>query len=177
MAGMRIYLAATLPLLALAKVSGQVTDGPSTAYAVTPRLREWYFEGDLDELEHAALGAAGRASLVLLAADPHARRRRVVLAADVPDGWVRPVMDGGRQTTAQVTVAEPVPWSVLASVQVDGPEAEQLVADAAAAALAAAEGDEEAQFAVDSAEDESLLWYAVQEADDLLAAVGQGTDS
>jgi hypothetical protein len=173
MVAMRIYVASTLPLLAAAKASGLVSDRPTTAYAVTPRLREWYFEGDLEELEYAAMGAAARASLALLVADPAARRRRVVLAADVPEEWIRPIMDGGRQTTAQVSVSEPVPWSTLASVQVDGQGAERLIADAADAAAAAADGDEDAQFAVDSAEDESLLWYAVQEVDDLLAAAAE----
>ena len=168
MADMRIYVAATLPLLSRARASGQVTDGPTTAYAVTPGLREWYVAGDLDELEYAAMGAAARASLGLLAEDPQAPRRRVVLTADVADGGVRPVLDGGRATIGQVTVAEPVPWSALASLHIDGREAEPVVGDAANAVQAASDGDEDAQFAVDSAEDESLLWYAVQEADDLL---------
>ena len=74
MAAMRIYVAATLPLLARARTSGQVTDGPSTAYAVTPRLREWYFEGDLEELEYAALSAAGAG--LARAAGRRSRRRR-----------------------------------------------------------------------------------------------------
>ena len=34
-----------------------------TAYAVTPALREWYAEGDAEELEYAALQEAARASL------------------------------------------------------------------------------------------------------------------
>ncbi|BEP14709.1 hypothetical protein acdb102_30200 [Acidothermaceae bacterium B102] len=168
MAAMRIYVAATLPYLSRARSSGLVTEGPTIAYAVTPGLREWYAEGDLDELEYAAMGAAAKASLSLLADDPSAPRRRVVLAADVAENGVRPVLDGGRATLAQVSVAEPVPWSALASLHVDGYEAEPVVGEAANAVQGAADGDEDAQFAVDSAEDESLLWYAVQEADDLL---------
>src|SRR5438105_12760646 len=148
MAAMRIYVAATLPLLARAKASGLVTDGPTTSYAVTPRLREWYFEGDLEELEYAALSAAARASLTLLAADPEALRRRVVLAADVPEAWVRPVLEGDRRTTAQVSVSQPVPWSSLASLHVDGHEAEALIAAAADAEASAAGGNLDAQFAV-----------------------------
>jgi hypothetical protein len=171
---MRIYLAATLPLLTLARDRRQVTDGPTTACAVTPALREWYIEGDLEELEYAAMAAAARASLTLLAADPDARRRRVVLAVDVPEAWVRPVHEDGRAALAMVSVTEPVPWSCLASVHVDGYEAEPLVGAAADAVLAAADGDEDAQFVLDSAEDESLLWYAVQEADDLLSAAAGG---
>ena len=170
MAAMRIYVAATLPLLSQARLSGHVTDGPAIAFAVTPGLRESYAEADLDELEYAAMGAAARASLWLLAADAGAARRRVVLAADVAEGAARPVLDGGRATLARVSVAEPVPWSALASLHVDGSEAEPVVRNAANAVQAASDGDEDAQFTVDSAEDESLLWYAVQEADDLLQA-------
>jgi hypothetical protein len=166
MGGMRIYLASTLPLLARARAERQLTDGPAIGFAVTPALREWYAEGDLEELEYAALTAAARESLGLLAADPSALRRRVVLAADVPDGAVAQRQDSQR---ARLSVLHPVPWSALAAVHVDGFEAEPAVAAAADAVHAAAEGDEDAQFTVDSAEDESLLWYAAQEADDLLA--------
>lgn len=172
---MRVYLASTLPLLARAKAARALTDGACTAYAVTPTLREWYADGDLEELEYAALSAAARASLALLSQDASALRRRVVLAADVPDAWVRPVPDVGRDDRARVSVAEPVPWSALASIHVDGYEAEPAVGAAAEAVRAAAEGDEDAQFVVDGAEDESLLWYAVQEADDLLAGPGPAT--
>src|SRR5476649_2341077 len=90
MGGMRIYLASTLPLLARARAQRQLTDGPAIAFAVTPALREWYAEGDLEELEYAALSAAARESLALLAADPSALRRRVVLALDLPDAAVAP---------------------------------------------------------------------------------------
>ncbi|MDX6201787.1 MAG: hypothetical protein QOF82_2144 [Frankiales bacterium] len=168
---MRIYLPATLPLLAKAKAELALTDGPTVGFAVTPALREWYVGGDLEELEYAAMTAAARASLALLAADPSALRRRVVLAADVPDAMVRALPDGPRE---QLSILAPLPWSALASVHVDGFEAEPAVAAAADAVQAAAAGDEDAQFVVDGAEDESLLWYAAQEADDLLAGA-EGT--
>ena len=45
-----------------------------TVYAVTPSLREWYHDADLDELEHAAQVAASIGSLELLAARPIERR-------------------------------------------------------------------------------------------------------
>jgi hypothetical protein len=171
---MRVYLASTLPLLARAKAARALTDSAATAYAVTPTLREWYAEGDLEELEYAAMAAAARASLALLGDDPVAARRRVVLAADVPEGWVRQAPDAGWEERAQVAVAEAVPWSALASIHVDAYEAEPAVEVAALAVRAAAQGDPDAQFVVDGAEDESLLWYAVQEADDLLAGSGAG---
>lgn len=168
---MRIYVAATLPLLARARESGLVASGGSVVFAVTPALREWYVEGDLEELEYAAMAAAARESLTLVAADPQARARRVVLAADVSEAWLRPFDDAlgmGRGELAKASLTESVPWKSLAAVHVDGYEAEAAVAAAVAALPNAVNGDEDAQFVVDSAEDESLLWYAVQEADDLL---------
>src|SRR4051812_20003621 len=168
---MRIYVAATLPLLARARDQGQVTEPAAGAFSVTPALREWYAEGDLDELEYAAMAAAARESLSLLAADGAAPRRRVVLAADVPDAGVPPSPAAGR---ACVSLLQPVPWSSLASIHVDGYEAEPVVAAAADAAKSARDGNQDAQFVVDNAEDESLLWYAVQEADDLLAGLAGG---
>ena len=78
---MRVYLSATMPLLARLSKDGELllTDG----FAVTESLRAWYAEGDEEELEYAALTAAARASLRLLAADPDTQRRRVVVAVNV----------------------------------------------------------------------------------------------
>ena len=64
---MRVYLPATLPALAELHKTGLIAPAPLTAYAVTPALREWYIEGDSEELEYAALTDAARASLRLLA--------------------------------------------------------------------------------------------------------------
>ncbi|MEU1098006.1 hypothetical protein ABZ389_32905, partial [Streptomyces sp. NPDC005877] len=83
---MRVYLPLTLPGLATAHAAGELGPGPLTAYAVTPGLREWYVSDDIEELEYAALSRAAAASLRLLAVDPGAPRRRVVVAVDVPDG-------------------------------------------------------------------------------------------
>ena len=133
---------------------------------MTPALREWYVEGDLEELEYAALTPpAARRSPAR--GRPDAPPRRVVLAVDVPEASATTGRGGGRRHGPGLRL-QPVPWSALASVHVDGYEAERLVADAASAVQCGGSGDEDAQFTVDSAEDESLLWYAVQEADDLL---------
>ncbi|WP_428837947.1 DUF6912 family protein, partial [Streptomyces thermocarboxydus] len=96
---MRVYVPLTLPGLAEAHRTGQLGDGPFTAYAVTPALREWYVSDDLEELEYAALGRAALASLRLLAADPAAPRRRVVVAVDVADGAGRPARHGRARRT------------------------------------------------------------------------------
>jgi hypothetical protein len=138
---------------------------PLTAFAVTPELREWYVDNDTDELEYAAMLQAARGSLRLLDEDSEAPRRRVVLTADVPDAAVavRPDLD-----RAAVRVATAVPVRLVASVHVDGPDAEPAVAAAADAMLEADLGNEEAQFLVDEAEGHELLWYASQEIAPLL---------
>ena len=72
---MRVYLATTMSGLAKLLADGSVE--VLVACAVTPALREWYVEGDAEELEYAALTNAARASLHQLAADPAACARRI----------------------------------------------------------------------------------------------------
>jgi hypothetical protein len=160
----RVYFPATLPLAREALRRGEVGPVPLVGYAVTPALREWYATGDLEELEYAAMSEAATASLRLLADDPTAPRRRVVLAADVPDGEVhqRP---GER---AAVSLAAPVPLSTVVSAHVDDAAAEPAVGAAAEAVPAADLGDDDARFTVDEAAGHELLWYAVQELSALL---------
>src|ERR1700694_4304878 len=85
---MRVYIPATSDLLRSLLDHGALSSQPLTAFAVTPGLREWYVDEDIEELEYAASSEAARASLRLLSADEHAARRRVVLAADVDDSLV-----------------------------------------------------------------------------------------
>ena len=157
---MRIYLPATLPRLAAALDAGHFE--LDVAYAVTPALREWYIEGDIDELEYAAAAAAARASLHLLADASSAdlSARRVVVAADVPDAAARPAPDLGR---AAVRLGAPVQMSQVVSAHVDEANARDDVRRAVAALEAAEAGDEDARFVVDSVEDHELAWYAAQE--------------
>jgi uncharacterized UPF0146 family protein len=156
----RVYLPATLPLVGALLTKGEHGPAPVTAFALTPALREWYVEGDAEELEYAATMAAARASLRLLDLDPSAPRRRVVLAADVPDATVTPAPDLER---AVVRLATAVPLDAVAAALVDDRSAEHDVRAAAEAILAADLGDENAQFVVDGAEDHDLLWYGAQE--------------
>jgi hypothetical protein len=162
---MRVYLPATSTGLRRLVDEGSLGEPPMTAFAVTPALREWYVEGDADELEYAALREAALASLRLLDADPDAWRRRVVVAADVPDAQltVRDDLDRG---VVHVTAA--VAARQVAAVHVDDPEASEVVAAAAAAVTAADLGQQSAQEAVDDAEGFELSWYASQELPDLL---------
>jgi hypothetical protein len=162
---MRVYLPCTLSLLASASRHGGVGPAPLAAHAVTPALREWYAHGDAEELEFSALLHAAEDSLRLLAGDPAAARRRVVLAADVPDADVR--ADSGEVPSA-VRLAGEVPLARVVSVHVDEADAADDVAAAVGALSAADAGDEDARFTVDSAEGHDLLWYDVSEVDDLV---------
>ena len=168
---MRVFLPSTLPALAEALRAGQVGSGadPATGadpgqqpgYAVTPALREAYASGDDEELEYAALTEAGRASLRMLAADPAAPPRRVVLAAEIPADQVK--LDARTREPARVLVTAAISVDTLASAHVDDTVAAHDVRAAAEALDAADAGDEDARFAVDGAEGHELGWYATQE--------------
>ena len=166
---MRVYVPLTLPGLAEAYKTGDLGTG-LVAYAVTPALREWYLSDDIEELEYAALNRAAMASLRLLAADPGARRRRVVVAVDVPDKAAVADPDRGLDPSAlgEVRVSGGVRLAKAAAVHVDADDAETDVAAAAEALRAADGGDDDAQFVVDGAEDHELLWYATQEIPNLV---------
>jgi hypothetical protein len=161
----RVYLPATTTVLRTLVDEGRLA-GPHTAFAVTPQLREFYERSDpradTEELEYAALLTAARASLRLLDVDPTAVRRRVVLAADVPEGEVTP-MDDPHVERGAVRVAADVPMQDVASAHIDGSEAEDDVRAAVNVVLEADLGSEDAQFVVDQAEGHELAWYATQE--------------
>jgi len=158
---MRVYLPMTLAELGSALVAGQVGPAPVVGFAVTPALREWYATGDLEELEYVAMMQAARASLRMLHADTKASRRRVVLAAELPEHVIMTI--NGLDKPGKVRVTLPVMLSDVVSGHVDADDAAQDI-DAAAAALPAADaGDGDAKFVVDSAEGHELLWYATQE--------------
>jgi hypothetical protein len=166
---MRVFLPSTLPALAQALQAGQIGSGPGSAvtgfavtgFAVTPALREAYASGDAEELEYAALTEAARASLRLLAGDPAAPSRRVVLAAEIPAEHVKP--DPRDDEPARVAVTSAVKIKDLASAHVDAPQAGPDVRSAVQALAAADAGDEDARFTVDGAEGHELGWYATQE--------------
>jgi hypothetical protein len=146
---------------ARADAGSETRAGPVTGFAVTPALREAYFSGDEEELEYSAMTEAARASLRMLAADPTAPPRRVVLAADIPAGQVR--WDTGPGEPARVLVSGAVPIKLLVAAHLDELEAAADVRAAVEALPAADAGDEDAKFAVDGAEGHDLAWYATQE--------------
>lgn len=159
---MRVYLPATTKVLQRLLDEGRL-EGPVTVFTVTPQLREHYELSDTDEeLEYAALLAAARASLRLMDVDPGAARRRVVLAADVPDTSVTPIEDDAADAGAARVRAD-VPLSAVASAHIDVADAEEDVRAAVGVVLEADLGSEDAQFVVDQVEGHELAWYATQE--------------
>ena len=164
---MRVYLPSTLPALAALLEAGEIGPGPLSGYAVTPALREWYVGGDLEELEYAAMLAAARASLRLLAEDPEAPPRRVVLAVELPEELISygpgDAALNDEDARALVHMSAPVPANKIASGHVDDVIAGPAVRAALKALPSADAGDEDARFTVDGAEGHELMWYATQE--------------
>jgi hypothetical protein len=161
----RVYLPATTTVLRTLVDDG-VLPGPHTAFAVTPQLRQFYeisdADADIEELEYAGLLAAARASLRLIDNDPTAARRRVVLAADVPDAAVTPLDDPDTERGA-VRIEADVRLPDVASAHIDGADAEEDVRAAVNVVIEADLGSDDAQFVVDQAEGHELAWYANQE--------------
>lgn len=167
---MRVYIPATLAMLAQLTADGELRPLGGTAFAVTPALREAYAYGDDDELAEVALGEAALASLRLLGApaeDPAGETppiRRAVLVADIADGVdgpvvaVRPDLDA-----AVVRLTGPVVIADVVAAYVDTAAAEPAVVAAVAAIDDADLGDEDAELTVGDAQDHDLAWYATQE--------------
>jgi len=161
----RVYVPATVPMLAALRSAGQLGEGPTVAHAVTPALREWYAEGDEEELEYVAFTRAAQEALHLLRRDASAPRRRVVISADVPPtALIREEVELG---SSAVRLPAPVSLKEVASIHVDSADAAEAVAAAAEVVDEAQAGDPDAQFTVDGAEDHELEWYAVTELDEL----------
>ncbi|MFI6262076.1 DUF6912 family protein [Micromonospora sp. NPDC051006] len=161
----RVYVPATVPMLARLREHGLTA---AEAHAVTPALREWYAEGDEEELEYVAFTRAAQDALQLLRVDSAAPRRRVVVSADLPAAVVgRP---DGELGSSIVGLSGPVPVGAVAAIHLDGADAVEDVAAAAEVVTEALAGDPDAQFTVDSAEDHELEWYDVTELDVLLRA-------
>lgn len=156
-----VYIPATLAMLQQLVADGSLRPVSGTAFALTPKLREAYAEGDDDELADVALREAALASLRLLAGEAPATvlpPRRAVLAADVADVTYRPDLDD-----AVVRLPGAVAIEDVIAAYVDNADAEEAVARAIEAVDAADLGDEDADLIVGDAQDHDLAWYANQE--------------
>jgi hypothetical protein len=161
---MQIYVPVTLAMLQQLVTDESLRPVNGTAFAVTPKLREAYAEGDDDELGEVALREAALASLRLLAAsdEPDAQLpRRAVLVANVKDAGdvtLRPDLDD-----AVVRIGRPVALDDVVAAYVDTAAAEADVLAAIAVIDEADLGDEDAELTVGDAQDHDLAWYATQE--------------
>jgi len=161
---MQIYVPVTLAMLQQLVTDESLRPVNGTAFAVTPRLREAYTEGDDDELGEVALREAALASLRLLAAEPAGAGlppRRAVLVAKVDDAGdvtLRPDLDD-----AVVRIGAAVSIDDVAAAYVDNAAAEADVLAAVAVIDEADLGDEDAELTVGDAQDHDLAWYATQE--------------
>jgi hypothetical protein len=162
----RVYVPATSRLLAALHKTGLIGPAPITAFAVTPGLREWYLDDDIEELEYAASLEAARASLRMIATSPSSVPRRIVIAADLADDLVK-VRDDLDRGVVLIEAEVALGW--CASVHVDDAEAEATIELAAPLVDDADLGDPLAQERVDDADGYELCWYATQEISDLVA--------
>lgn len=155
---MRIYLPATLRELA------DLTSGHQLAarlvHAVTPALRAELPEEDEEGLEYAAQLLAADDSLDLLDGEGPAGRRRLVVAADVPESLVEAAEGDEAHAPSVVRLTAALGRDAIACVHVDE-------ADAEADVVAAREDDEEA---LERLAERDLLWFDVSELDRLVAS-------
>jgi hypothetical protein len=155
---MRAYVPGNRRALAELLADGHLT-GPMPACAVTPALRDWYPEGDDEDLEYAAQSRAADLSLALIAED--ADPRRIVLAVDVPTE-----LDPGVDDLVGVYVTGFITLADVAAVLIDAPAA-------VAAVLAAIESlsgpSDEVPPEVEALDEHELAWYAPEELGDLVS--------
>jgi len=162
----RVYLPATLAVLARLGTEPYTLPADVNAHAVTPSLREWYAEGDEEELEYIAFTRAAQESLLLLCQDASTPRRRAVIAVDISDAAISAAADVLGSSAVRLTPA--ITLTDVAAIHVDSLDVVADIAAAAEASKAALAGDDDAQFVVDGAEDHELEWYDVSELDQLL---------
>lgn len=147
---MYVFLPSTVPALAAILDERRVDGAGLTFFTADPAPGS-----DTEEAEYEAMYAAAEESLRLLGEAPEAPRRRVVLAAEMPDHLIEYTGRSG-QDVARVRITGAVPYKKFKSAHVDDPDAADDIAVAAA------------DPASDAAEDHELMWFAVQELRHLL---------
>lgn len=156
---MRIYLPATVSELG---VRGGL--GPRLVHAVTRSLRAALPGEDDEGLEYAAQLLAADDSLELLDGTPGPGRRRLVVAADVPDAVVESVDPDQEHAPSVVRLTTSVGWDSVACAHVDEQAAEADV-------VAALDGDSDA---LERLAERDLLWYDATELEALAQRVARG---
>lgn len=156
---MRIYLPSTL-----SELGAKGGLGPRLVHAVTAALRAALPDEDDEGLEYAAQLFAADASLERLDGAAAGARRRVVVAADVPDAAVESVDAGEDHAPSVVRLTTSIGWDDVACAHLDEVVAEPDVVAALAGDVVAAERLAERH----------LLWYDVSELGRLAATVARG---
>lgn len=155
---MRVYIPATFSMLEGLSEDKLFHARGGWGFAVTDTLREFFEEGDDEELADIAFDEAARASLRLLdAMEEKFPHRRVVISVDVD---AEPQPDMGDSV---VKVGGPIPLSDVAALHVDVESAQDKVEAAIAAVDKADFGDEDAELTVGDALEIPLAWYDVAE--------------
>ncbi len=155
----RVFLPATFAMLTELEETGQLAARSGWGFTVTPALREFYTEGDEEEIEYSAFLEASMASLRLLAIGDEEKfpHRRVVISVDVDESVVTPKPDMGEPVVAlnPATITK----DNLQAIHVDIEESEAATAKAIAAIDNADLGDEDAELAVGDALDNFMAFY------------------
>lgn len=155
----RVFLPATFGMLAELEETGQLAARSGWGFALTPALREFYTEGDEEEIEYSAFLEASMASLRLLAIGDEEKfpHRRVVISVDVDESVVTPKPDMGEPVVAlnPATITK----ANLQAIHVDIEESEAATAKAIDAIDNADLGDEDAELAVGDALDNFMAFY------------------
>lgn len=134
---------------------------PRTVHAVTPALSKVMPDEDEEVLESVAMLAAADDSLrvleALAAGGETIRPLRVVIAAEVKDS-VLSAVEGIDELPTALRLNGEVAWANVDSIHIDDAAVAELVVKSIG-------GDEEAFEAV---ADEDLMWYDVEEREDLI---------
>lgn len=156
---MRVYLPATFSMLQELADNSQFMARSGYGFALTPALKEFYTEGEDEDIAEFAFDDAARASLRLLAigdeqAFPY---RRVVISVDVPDSHVTFDPDNGES----VVIVNPavITLDQVAALHIDVEASEEATKAAINVIDEADLGDEGAELTVGDALDNFLAWY------------------
>lgn len=154
----RVYVPASFDMLESLVHNGQLHARGGWGFAVTPALRDFFVEGDEEELADVAFDEAARTSLQLLNGyEGRHAHRRVVLAIDVA------ATQADDMGEAVVKLDGPFAVDDVASIHVDVESTEPFVKAAIEAVDKADLGDEDAELVVGDCLEIPLAWYDVAE--------------